>query len=123
MHFKIVTEHTRVKPLPDGSSQLPRTEPLNNRLDGENHRTIDIEGCQMKAELFPSVDEGCFLREKDITKLSQDISQISGPSGQSKPTPLSQTGFRDPASVGAGQQLTLFSIEVRYTRILNFICS
>ncbi|XP_021851160.2 DNA polymerase zeta catalytic subunit isoform X3 [Spinacia oleracea] len=106
-------EHTRVKPLPDGSSQLPRTEPLNNRLDGENHRTIDIEGCQMKAELFPSVDEGCFLREKDITKLSQDISQISGPSGQSKPTPLSQTGFRDPASVGAGQQLTLFSIEVQ----------
>ena len=43
---------------------------------------------------------------------SQDISQISGPSGRSGSTPLSQTGFQDPASVGCGQQLTLLSIEV-----------
>lgn len=42
---------------------------------------------------------------------SQDISQISGPEGK-KLTPLSQAGFRDPASIGAGQQLTMFSIEV-----------
>uniref|UniRef100_A0A2N9GNH1 DNA polymerase n=1 Tax=Fagus sylvatica TaxID=28930 RepID=A0A2N9GNH1_FAGSY len=33
--------------------------------------------------------------------------------GKSKPTPLSQSGFRDPASVGGGQQLTLLSIEVQ----------
>ncbi|XP_021281513.1 DNA polymerase zeta catalytic subunit isoform X2 [Herrania umbratica] len=43
---------------------------------------------------------------------SQDMSQISGPDGKSRPTPLSQIGFRDPASVGAGQQLTLLSLEV-----------
>ncbi|KAJ4719461.1 DNA polymerase [Melia azedarach] len=42
-----------------------------------------------------------------------DISQISGPDGRSRPTPLSQIGFRDPASVGAGEQLTLLSIEVQ----------
>uniref|UniRef100_A0A2N9F662 DNA polymerase zeta catalytic subunit N-terminal domain-containing protein n=1 Tax=Fagus sylvatica TaxID=28930 RepID=A0A2N9F662_FAGSY len=38
---------------------------------------------------------------------------ISRPDGKSKPTPLSQSGFRDPASVGGGQQLTLLSIEVQ----------
>ncbi|XP_043708383.1 DNA polymerase zeta catalytic subunit isoform X3 [Telopea speciosissima] len=42
----------------------------------------------------------------------QDISQISAPDKKPKLTPLSQTGFRDPASIGAGQQLTLLSIEV-----------
>ncbi|KAM7264807.1 hypothetical protein ACFE04_002490 [Oxalis oulophora] len=43
----------------------------------------------------------------------QGISQISGPDGKLDPTPLSQIGFRDPASVGAGQQLSLLSIEVQ----------
>lgn len=42
-----------------------------------------------------------------------DLSQISGPLGRSKLTPLSQIGFRDPARCGAGQQLTFLSIEVR----------
>ncbi|CAI9261304.1 unnamed protein product [Lactuca saligna] len=46
------------------------------------------------------------------TSQSQDISQISGPEGKNL-TPLSQSGFRDPASIGAGQQLTMFSIEVQ----------
>ncbi|WCJ33138.1 DNA polymerase zeta catalytic subunit [Euphorbia peplus] len=44
---------------------------------------------------------------------SADLSQISGPNGRARPTPLSQIGFRDPASVGAGQQLTLLSMEVQ----------
>lgn len=48
----------------------------------------------------------------------QDISQISGPDGRSKPTPLSQIGFRDPASAGAGEQLTLLSIEVFFKTLL-----
>lgn len=46
---------------------------------------------------------------------SVDLSQISGPNGRSRSTPLSQIGFRDPASVGAGQQLTMLSIEVHLT--------
>ncbi|CAN6469328.1 unnamed protein product [Victoria cruziana] len=41
-----------------------------------------------------------------------DLSQISGPLGRSKLTPLSQIGFRDPARCGAGQQLTFLSIEI-----------
>lgn len=46
------------------------------------------------------------------SQISQEMSQISGPDGKSGPTPLSQMGFRDPASMGAGQQLTVLSIEV-----------
>ncbi|KZV47318.1 DNA polymerase zeta catalytic subunit-like [Dorcoceras hygrometricum] len=42
----------------------------------------------------------------------QDPSQISGPDRTTKLTPLSQIGFRDPASVGGGQQLTLLSVEI-----------
>lgn len=56
--------------------------------------------------------KGDSIQGKAFSDWSQDISQISGPDGKSKATPLSQTGFRDPASVGGGQQLTLLSIEV-----------
>lgn len=66
-------------------------------------------------------------RERDAGKVkassdcSIDISQISGPDGRSKPTPLSQIGFRDPASVGCGQQLTLLSIEVCLVLLSTFL--
>ena len=50
--------------------------------------------------------------EKSCSDSTQDLSQISRPDGKLKPTPLSQSGFRDPASVGGGEQLTLLSIEV-----------
>lgn len=50
---------------------------------------------------------------QELPRIWQDISQISAPSPAGpKQTPLSQTGFRDPASVGASQQVTLMSIEV-----------
>ncbi|GAB2277491.1 DNA polymerase zeta [Dionaea muscipula] len=58
-------------------------------------------------------DEQGILKLEDKTQTSQDNSQISGPSWRSPLTPLSQLGFRDPASVGRGQQLTLISIEVQ----------
>lgn len=56
--------------------------------------------------------EGQTERVKTLLDDSQDTSQISAPDGKSIYTPLSQIGFRDPASVGCGQQLTLLSIEV-----------
>lgn len=40
------------------------------------------------------------------------FSQISAENEKDKPTPLSQIGFRDPASIGGGQQLTILSMEV-----------
>lgn len=63
--------------------------------------------------------KGNIVRVKKCTGSSQDISQISGPEEKSKPTPLSQIGFRDPASVGGGQQLTLLSIEVAQFTFLS----
>ncbi|XP_076930223.1 DNA polymerase zeta catalytic subunit-like [Bidens hawaiensis] len=47
-----------------------------------------------------------------LASVPQDVSQLSGPEGK-KLTPLSQAGFKDPASIGAGQQLTMLSIEVQ----------
>jgi DNA polymerase zeta len=41
-----------------------------------------------------------------------DFSQISAGDEKDRLTPQSQIGFRDPASVGGGQQLTILSIEV-----------
>lgn len=57
--------------------------------------------------------DGNILNMKQNTGCSEDFSQISGPDGRPKLTPISQIGFRDPASVGGGQQLTVFSIEVQ----------
>lgn len=53
-------------------------------------------------------------KEKVVNEDLRDLSQISGPEkyGNSNPTPISQLGFRDPASVGHGQQLTMISMEV-----------
>ncbi|GAU11517.1 hypothetical protein TSUD_345070 [Trifolium subterraneum] len=61
---------------------------------------------------LPCISKGQTEGTKACMDRSQDISQISGPGENSSFTPLSQIGFRDPASVGRGQQLTLLSIEV-----------
>lgn len=53
---------------------------------------------------------------------SEDISQVSGPDKKSRFTPLSQIGFRDSASIGCGQQLTLLSIEVTEIELSQFYC-
>ncbi|KAG2322148.1 hypothetical protein Bca52824_015361 [Brassica carinata] len=58
------------------------------------------------------ISKGKFVNLNLQTTVSQEMSQISGPDGKSGATPLSQIGFRDPASMGAGQQLTVLSIEV-----------
>lgn len=63
-------------------------------------------------EVTTIVQGGDNAKVKAYSDSSQEISQISGPDGKTKPTPLSQIGFRDPASIGGGQQLTLLSIEV-----------
>ena len=56
--------------------------------------------------------KGGIAKDKSCSESTQDMSQILGPDGKSKPTPLSQSWFQDPASIGGGQQLTLLSIEV-----------
>ncbi|XP_024028845.1 DNA polymerase zeta catalytic subunit isoform X2 [Morus notabilis] len=82
-----------------------------DNCDTNNVDTIRTLACNEETAMVQR--EGNSAKVKAYSDCSLDISQISGPGGRSKPTPLSQIGFRDPASVGAGQQLTLLSIEVQ----------
>ncbi|OMO68819.1 hypothetical protein CCACVL1_19807 [Corchorus capsularis] len=87
-------------------SMLDQGHPEKNVVFGSELKSCGNESiatCQ---------SEGYIRKVNEYTNGSQDLSQISGPDGKSRPTPLSQIGFRDPASVGAGQQLTLLSLEV-----------
>lgn len=75
---------------------------------------IEINLCRtnrMSKKTEPQND-GKNVKEREFAENWHELSQISGADMKSNLTPLSQTGFRDPASVGAGQQLTLLSIEV-----------
>ncbi|KAK8961000.1 hypothetical protein KSP40_PGU011904 [Platanthera guangdongensis] len=79
------------------------------------------ENCSSEAErVHPCVSSDTKLdslpaKEKVITDDLCDLSQISGPDKYQNliPTPLSQIGFRDPAYLGCGQQLTLISMELQ----------
>ncbi|GMH07749.1 hypothetical protein Nepgr_009589 [Nepenthes gracilis] len=87
--------------------------PILNQLNQENQSHPNREERPLYNDTAAGSQEGrSNVNIKDTMKSSQDVSQISGPSGRSKLTPLSQIGFRDPASVGEGQQLTLLSVEV-----------
>ncbi|XP_020571200.1 DNA polymerase zeta catalytic subunit-like [Phalaenopsis equestris] len=59
--------------------------------------------------------DNILAKEKIINEDMHDFSQISGPEKyeNSNTTPVSQIGFRDPASFGGGQQLTLISMEIQ----------
>ncbi|KAF7141185.1 hypothetical protein RHSIM_Rhsim06G0107400 [Rhododendron simsii] len=88
---------------------------IRGDLNAEMHPFVkDVTGKQALGDL-----NGVYRSESDSTKEKKtsdcmlDLSQISGPDGKSKPTPVSQIGFRDPASFGGGQQLTLLSVEVQ----------
>lgn len=100
------------KALPESSSESrvkPILDPPCYKIPG----SLDAERapCGDKVTTVMQGGEG-IAKEKVCSGFSQDMSQISGPDEKSRLTPLSQCGFRDPASVGGGQQLTLLSIEV-----------
>ncbi|CAM8925363.1 unnamed protein product [Rhodiola kirilowii] len=80
-----------------------------NKEDHENKIMAVDAGCDEGKKVLVNEAESV---KKVCTNVFQDFSQISGPFGNSKATPLSQTGFRDPASIGCGQQLTLLSLEI-----------
>ncbi|KAL6657151.1 hypothetical protein ACP70R_004931 [Stipagrostis hirtigluma subsp. patula] len=67
-----------------------------------------------KTKFAVDADVESAASNKEIKHLNDwhDFSQISAGDEKDKLTPLSQIGFRDPASIGGGQQLTILSIEV-----------
>ncbi|KAL2536841.1 DNA polymerase zeta catalytic subunit [Forsythia ovata] len=84
-----------------------------DQLRQHNQESSNMEMKSLNGTGDIKQNEGNVLKSKPSVDCSQYTSQISGPDRNSKPTPLSQIGFRDPASVGGGQQLTLLSIEVQ----------
>ncbi|KAL4028957.1 hypothetical protein IC575_012175 [Cucumis melo] len=98
----------RNKPLPQPASSSHTSHTVNH--GGLPNSSADETSVPENLE---PVKSGVTGEVRACASLSQDASQISGPDGISKATPLSQIGFRDPASVGGIQQLTLLSIELR----------
>ncbi|KAI6684892.1 hypothetical protein NL676_030805 [Syzygium grande] len=95
------------------SGSLSHTKPSIKQMNQDKRGKLEAEEDSSHSEAATM-----FINEKSIARVkshncSQDISQISGPDGKSGSTPFSQLGFRDPASTGGGQQLTLISIEVQ----------
>ncbi|KAG2695557.1 hypothetical protein I3760_07G018400 [Carya illinoinensis] len=101
------------KALPESSSES-HVKPILDPLCYEIPGSLNTERAPYGDEMTTIMQGGeGIAKEKVCSGFSQDMSQISGPDGKSRLTPLSQSGFRDPASVGGGQQLTLLSIEVQ----------
>lgn len=84
-----------------------------DKSDLQNHENTMKVGEPNHDGIAVKQNDAKSLKCKASIGSSQEMSQISGPDAQSKLTPLSQIGFRDPASVGCGQQLTIVSIEVQ----------
>uniref|UniRef100_A0A453AR94 DNA-directed DNA polymerase family B exonuclease domain-containing protein n=1 Tax=Aegilops tauschii subsp. strangulata TaxID=200361 RepID=A0A453AR94_AEGTS len=95
-HHPTSTPHAEALPLM-ANSPVPGSA-------SEHTTTTFIDTVMMKSD----------QPNKENKKLDDwhDFSQISAEDEKHKLTPLSQIGFRDPASTGGGQQLTILSIEV-----------
>lgn len=113
------------KPLiDDPDKSLPQPASSSHTSHIVNHGRLPnsfADETSLPENLEPVKSGGVTSEVSTCASLSQDISQISGPDGISKATPLSQIGFRDSASVGGMQQLTLLSVEVFIKLSLLFI--
>ncbi|KAG5521159.1 hypothetical protein RHGRI_033645 [Rhododendron griersonianum] len=109
-------------PVPEPGSvsvKSPILGKLKQQIRGDpnaemNPLVKEVTGTQAHGDLNGVYhSESHSTKGKECSDCLPDMSQISGPDGKSKPTPVSQIGFRDPASFGGGQQLTLLSVEVQ----------
>ncbi|XP_038890095.1 DNA polymerase zeta catalytic subunit isoform X2 [Benincasa hispida] len=105
------------KPLVDDPNKsLPQLASSSHTSHIVNHGGLPnstADETSFPENLEPVRSGGITAEVRACASSSQDISQISGPDGISKATPLSQIGFCDPASAGGMQQLTLLSVEVQ----------
>ncbi|ERN16936.1 hypothetical protein AMTR_s00057p00185570 [Amborella trichopoda] len=105
--------HKSYSEMSPDTSKSSKPSHLPDQLSEEHHEkplAQHVE-CQTNVNNMNLAFKEAHKKEKHVD-IWQEVSQISGPSAKSKLTPLSQIGFRDPARFGAGQQLTLFSVEV-----------
>ncbi|KAL6964779.1 DNA-directed DNA polymerase [Sarracenia purpurea var. burkii] len=102
------------RPLSEFGSVSGMEPPILGQLNQQADGDLNSETIPFGKGATAMCQSGCNItKRKECSDGLLDISQISGPDGKSKATPLSQIGFRDPASFGEGQQLTLLSIEVQ----------
>lgn len=95
--------------MPSGASKQLQIHGISEKLQyGDGNSSVNSP-----IKRLPDAKLHKETAHQELPRIWQDISQISAPSpAGAKQTPLSQTGFRDPATVGAGQQMTLMSIEI-----------
>ncbi|XP_057778168.1 DNA polymerase zeta catalytic subunit isoform X2 [Salvia miltiorrhiza] len=100
---------SRFLPISDGLS--------GDIVDSQDSQADDSNSILPESAYMPKRNQPPEHNQETKRKLesscSLDTSQISGPDKKMRLTPLSQIGFRDPASAGQGQQLTLLSVEVQ----------
>ncbi|KAL6565452.1 hypothetical protein OROHE_004507 [Orobanche hederae] len=84
----------------DGNYPSSESAFLSKRHPNKRNRSVEVKASNE-------------TKNKTPTACSVDTSQISGPEKNTRPTPLSQIGFRDPSRFCQRQQLTLMSIEVQ----------
>ncbi|KAJ9557098.1 hypothetical protein OSB04_011712 [Centaurea solstitialis] len=87
------------EPLVDsGSTFSIETNLDHSKKLGQGSHVLKPQTCTPRVPAVLQTEENT-LRSQGRNVCSQDLSQISGPEGKSKLTPLSQAGFRDPAIV------------------------
>ncbi|XP_024014051.1 DNA polymerase zeta catalytic subunit isoform X2 [Eutrema salsugineum] len=100
------------QPLGDDHASASNVMSVFEKVEQHNNVFVNSESNAHTESEIDHESKRKFLNLNLQTSVSQEMSQISAPEGKSGSTPLSQIGFRDPASMGAGQQLTVLSIEV-----------
>ncbi|CAN0914193.1 DNA polymerase zeta catalytic subunit [Linum grandiflorum] len=106
-----ISENDPKSCLPTDSSEVPLEPKSASHLTSSPNQVQKETTDDRGVEYHPHQEKHQELSQSEGNM--RDASQISGPDGRSGPTPLSQIGFRDPASSGGGQQLTLLSMEVQ----------
>ncbi|XP_072974935.1 DNA polymerase zeta catalytic subunit isoform X1 [Typha angustifolia] len=89
------------------NSNVPKSVQCKNISAQSGSFFVRVNSIPSKSTL-----DGVQMKQKMASDILHDVSQISFLDEKPELTPLSQIGFRDPASVGHGQQLTIMSIEV-----------
>ncbi|CAL5085351.1 unnamed protein product [Urochloa decumbens] len=101
-------------PYYDEGVPADEDQACSSTLSPNSPARFTLENSTTKVAVDGDLMESNLLSNKESKPLDKwhDFSQISAGSEKDKLTPLSQIGFRDPASIGGGQQLTILSMEV-----------
>lgn len=105
-----ITAEINCQPLQQSRSLCSKSGPTDNSPQTSKPKLTTGTELNKGSDSQEKLSEG--LRAEP-SRRREDISQISGPTAaENHFTPISQSGFRDPASTGRGQQISVMSVEV-----------